>query len=107
MQLIQRLKYLFVYTIPVTVWIAFHQEGWITFLPLITYFGFVPFLELLVRPDSSNWDKRKEEDEKNQELYDWILFGTVPVQLFFLIYFFFVIVQTPERCQHISIRNEL
>ncbi|PQJ14748.1 alkane 1-monooxygenase [Aureicoccus marinus] len=95
MQLIQRFKYLFVYTIPVTVWIAFHQEGWITFLPLITYFGFVPLLELLVSPDSSNWDKRKEEDEKNQGLYDWILFGTVPVQLFFLIYFFDVIAQTP------------
>ena len=93
--MLYRLKYLFVYTIPVTVWISFHAEGWLTYLPLITYFGLVPFLELLVQPDSSNWDKRREEDEKNQSLYDWILFGTVPVQLFFLVYFFDVIQQTP------------
>jgi len=93
--MIHRLKYLFVYTIPVTVWIAFHSEGWLTYLPLITYFGLVPFLELLFKPDNSNWDKRVEEDEKNQRIYDWILFGTVPVQLFFLIYFFQVIGETP------------
>ena len=93
--MIHRLKYLFVYTIPVTVWIAFHNEGWLTYLPLITYFGLVPFLELLFKPDNSNWDKRVEEDEKNQRIYDWILFGTVPVQLFFLIYFFQVITETP------------
>ena len=93
--MLYRLKYLFVYTIPVTVWISFHSEGWLTYLPLITYFGLVPLLELLVKPDNSNWDKRREEDEKNQALYDWILYGTVPVQLFFLWYFLETIQHTP------------
>lgn len=93
--MIHRLKYLLVYTIPITVWISFHAEGWLTFLTLIVFFGFVPLLELLIPPDSSNWEKRIEEDEKNQKIYDWVLFGTLPVQVGFLIYFLVIIGETP------------
>lgn len=97
--MLRRLKYLFVYTIPLTVWVSFHAQGSWTFLTLMVYFGFVPLLELILPPDSSNLEKRIEEDEKNQRLYDWILYGTIPVQLAFLIYFFSVIGDTPFLSQ--------
>lgn len=92
----KRLKYLFVYTIPITVCIAFNFDGIWTFLPLIVFFGLVPLLELLVPPDRDNMDKKIADDEKNQKIYDYILYGTLPIQVGFLIYFFFVIGNTPN-----------
>lgn len=91
----KRLKYLFVYTIPVTVVIAFQLEGIWTFLPLIVFFGVVPLLELLVPPDRENMDKKVADDEKHRRIYDYILFGTLPLQIGFLIYFLFIIQATP------------
>lgn len=90
-----RLKYLFVYTIPITVLVAFNFDGIWTFFPLLVFFGFVPLLELFVPPDSANMDKKLADDEKNRKVYDYILYGTLPLQVGFLIYFFFVITDTP------------
>lgn len=91
----KRLKYLFVYTIPVTVFIAFNLEGMWTFFTILVFFGLVPLLELMVPPDRANMNKKLADDEKNQKLYDYILYGTLPLQLGFLIYFFFIIADTP------------
>ena len=95
MKILQRLKYLFVYTIPVTVWIAFNTDGIWTFLPLLVFFGLVPSLELLLPPDRENMDKKIADDEKHQKIYDYILYGTLPLQLGFLCYFLFIIDTTP------------
>jgi len=95
MKLVQRLKYLFVYTIPVTVFIAFNSVGIWTFLPLLVFFGLVPALELLLPPDRENMEKKIADDEKNQKIYDYILYGTLPIQAGFLIYFLFIIGTTP------------
>lgn len=95
MKMIYRLKYLFVYTIPVTVFIAFNQGGLWTFLPLIVFFGLVPLLELLLPPDRENMDKKLADDEKHQKVYDYILYGTLPLQVGFLVYFLFIIGDTP------------
>jgi len=91
----KRLKYLFVYTIPITVFFSFTRDGLWTFLPLIIFFGFVPFIELFVAPDKSNMDKKIADDEKNRKIYDYILYGTLPIQLGFLVWFLFVIGTTP------------
>lgn len=90
----KRLKYLFVYTIPITVFIAFNFNGIWTFLPLLVFFGLVPLLELLLPPDRANMDTKLAEDEKNKRIYDYILYGTLPLQIGFLIYFFFIIDNT-------------
>ena len=90
----QKLKYLFVYLIPITVYISFSNSGWMTFLPLIVFFAFVPLLELFIPPDSANMDKKLSEDEKNRRIYDWIVYLAVPVQVGMLICFFFVIQNT-------------
>lgn len=92
---ISSLKYLFVYLLPITVFFSFKSDHWFTFLPVVIFFGIVPMLELITKPDATNFEKRVEIDEKNKKIYDYILYLAVPVQLFFLIYFFDIITQTP------------
>lgn len=89
------IKYFFVYLLPVSVYLAFNSSGMMTFLPVILFFGLLPVLELLLKPDSTNMDKRIALDEKNKRLYDWILYLAVPIQLGFLVYFLFIIQNTP------------
>ena len=91
----KRIKYLFVYTIPITVFFAFTKDGFWTFMPLIVFFGFVPLIELFVAPDKANMDKKTADDEKNKKIYDYILYGTLPIQVGFLIWFMFIIAETP------------
>ncbi|MEQ8926319.1 MAG: alkane 1-monooxygenase [Fulvivirga sp.] len=88
------LKYFFVYLLPVSVYFAFNTTGLLTFMPIVIFFGIVPLLELFVKPDSANMDKKIAHDEKNKVLYDWILYLSVPVQIAFLIYFLFIIQNT-------------
>ena len=90
----QKLKYLFVYLLPVSVYISFNSEGIMSFLPIFLFFGLVPLLELVVPPDTANMDKKVAYDEKNKGFYDWILYLSAPIQIGFLIYFFFVIQNT-------------
>lgn len=89
------IKYFFVYLLPVSVYVAFNSTGLMTFMPVIIFFGLVPLLELLVKPDSANMDKKLAHDEKNKTLYDWILYLAVPFQVGFLVYFLFVMQNTP------------
>jgi len=96
---ISSLKYLLVYTLPLTVYISFNNEGIVTYLPLFVFFGFLPLLELMIKPDSSNFEKRIEIDEKQRKLYDYILYLTIPTQLIFLIYFLEIIVSIPFGTQ--------
>jgi alkane 1-monooxygenase len=89
------IKYFFVYLLPVSVYVAFNSTGLMTFLPIILFFGIVPILELLLKPDTANLDKKIAHDEKNKTLYDWILYLAVPVQVGFLVYFLLIIQNTP------------
>lgn len=61
---------------------------------MIVFFGFVPALELLFRPNSENFSKEEEEAEKENKAYTYILYAMVPVQLAYLFYFFMVIQDT-------------
>ncbi|RKF04758.1 alkane 1-monooxygenase [Tenacibaculum lutimaris] len=81
------LKFLAILILPVTVYISFTNTGWLTLLPLFIFFGLVPLLELLFNPDKQNLSKEQEEREKENKLYTYILYITVPVQLIFLGWF--------------------
>ncbi len=83
----KKAKYLLAYLLPVLVLFSFLNEGWLTFLPLIIYFGFLPVIELFIKPDDSNWDPDQIEKQKKSLFYDLIICGMVPVQLFFLAWY--------------------
>lgn len=91
----KRLKYLSVLLLPITVYISFTSTGWLTFLPVIVFFGFVPTFELFFNADKKNFSKEEEKIEKEKRIYSFILYATIPIQLVCLIYFFTVI-QEPE-----------
>lgn len=85
------LHYLSILLLPITVYISFTQNGWLTYLPLIVFFGLVPSLELLFKPDSNNFTKEEEEREKQNKIYTGILYLMIPIQIAYLISFFQVI----------------
>ena len=88
------LKYFSIFILPLTVFLAFTNRGWITVLPMITFFGLVPLAELLFKPDKENFTKDEALKEKENKLYTVILYITLPIQLTFLAWFFFVIQET-------------
>lgn len=88
------LKFLSILILPITVYISFTQKGWLTFLPIFTFFIIVPLVEFLFSPDKMNFSKEQEEIEKQNKLYTYILYLTIPIQLVFL-YWFFIIIQEP------------
>ena len=71
------LKYLLVFTIPLTVYISFTSNGWFTFLPIFYIFGVIPLSDLFFKVNSANFNKEQEEIEKNNKLYAllWLAFS--------------------------------
>ena len=81
------LKYLLFVILPITVYISFTHNGWLSFLPVIVFFGVVPLVEFLFSPDKQNLSKEEETKAKNNFLYTGILYLTLPIQLYFLYWF--------------------
>ncbi|WP_417590038.1 alkane 1-monooxygenase [Owenweeksia hongkongensis] len=88
---IKALKYLLVYSLPLAVFFSFRQEGWSTFLPIAYSFGVIPVLELFIKPSSTNIDEAEQEFRKADFLYDFLLYLIVPIQVGFMIWYFFII----------------
>lgn len=85
------LKYFSILILPVLVYLSFTNYGWKTHLPAIVFFGIVPLLEFFIKPNKENFSKDEENKEKENKLYTYLLYLTLPVQIFFLIFFFYAI----------------
>ncbi len=81
------LKYLLVFTLPITVAGSFLNSGWLTFLPLLYAFFAIPLLEMVFKPNPTNANAAELELKKNDRLYDYLLYAIVPVQYAFLGWF--------------------
>lgn len=88
---IRALKYLLVFTLPITVAVSFVSTGWLTFLPLLYSFFVIPVLELFFKPDAENASAAELEIRKEDKLYDYLLYAVVPVQYGFLVWFLFAV----------------
>lgn len=84
---IRFLKYIIAFTLPLATWFSFNGSGWITFLPVIFGFVGVPLLDAVLGPDKSNVNEAQRELMRKDRLYDVVLYLTVPVQLFFSVFF--------------------
>ncbi|MFM7643633.1 MAG: alkane 1-monooxygenase [Sphingomonadales bacterium] len=83
----KRLKYLLVFTLPLTVGISFGTEGWLSYLPVYIFFVVVPFLELVF---PSHWQRNEAtEIELNSasKYYDYLLYSLVFIQWAFLFFY--------------------
>lgn len=86
-------KYLSPFILFVAAWFSFTNTGWITFLPVIYAFVFIPLIELFIRPDISNLNAAEEELAKADKTYDYILYLILPLQYVLLISFLFSLQQ--------------
>ncbi|PQJ80715.1 alkane 1-monooxygenase [Polaribacter porphyrae] len=84
-------KYFSILILPIVVYISFTSKGWLTHLPAIVFFGLVPFLEFFIKPNKENFTKDQEKIEKENKLYTYLLYLTLPIQIIFLIFFFYII----------------
>jgi alkane 1-monooxygenase len=91
---LKALKYFSVLILPLVVYISFNSRGWLTHLPSFIFFGLVPFLEFFIKPNLKNFNKEEEKTEKKNKLYTYLLYLTLPIQIIFLTYFFFIIQET-------------
>lgn len=89
------LKYFSILILPIIVYISFISKGWLTHLPAIVFFGFVPLLEFFIKPNKQNFTKEEEKIEKQNKLYTYLLYLTLPIQIVFL-FLFFDAIQEPN-----------
>ncbi len=87
-------KYLIAYSLPASVAISFTTSGWLTFIPLIYAFGFIPGIELLIKSDPCNAGALEKEVRSKDRLYDWLLYLLVPLQYLFFFWYLSVISET-------------
>lgn len=64
-------------------------------MPIVYGFGVIPLFELLIKPRAENLSKAEAELTKTDKLYDWLVWLIVPVQVGFLIWYFFNIQTVP------------
>ncbi len=84
-------KYLAVLTLPATVGVAFVSDNWLTFLPLMYAFGFVPLVELLLRPDDRNLSEAERELVKHDGFYDGLVRLMPVIQFAMLVWFCYAV----------------
>lgn len=73
--------------LPALAWVSFNSHGWLTYLPLIESFVFIPLLELAYKPNPENLTEEHEEKRKKDKIFDWQLYIMVPIQFGLLVMF--------------------
>lgn len=84
-------KYFPSLVLAITAGIAFALQGPWSFLPILYGYVLIPLLELFIPPNAHNMSKVEEDLAKDDPLYDWMIYLTVPIQVGLLIAFLFVI----------------
>lgn len=82
-----KFKYLSAYILATTLYISFTSYGIWTYLPIILSFVFIPLLELIFKPNSTNFSEDKKKLAKNDSFYNWVLFSIIPIQIGLIILF--------------------
>ncbi len=91
----KKYPYTLIFLLPLTVYLALTQMGWVTHLPKLVFYGIVPLLELILKPDPSNLSQELELKWQRDPFFDRLLYAVIPFHIGLLIYFFFVIGHTP------------
>lgn len=81
------IRYLFVFIVPLIVFLSLFYGDYWSFSAIIFVFAFVPMAELLLPGNKKNMDKNEEEEAKQNKFYNIVLYLLVPVQFFLLVYF--------------------
>lgn len=82
-------KYAFVYITPLIVLLSIYSKNYWSFSAVVILFMIIPFLELFTKGSTNNLNTIQEDIAKENKLYDWLIYGLVPLQYLILIYFLF------------------
>jgi len=81
------IKYVLVFSLPITVNIAFQSEGWLSYLPVYVFFILVPFLELILPLRWTTNEASENALHRHAKYYNYLLYTLVIVQWCFVAYF--------------------
>ena len=84
---LRHLKYLTAFSIPIIVIISLILGGPYAFLAIGYVFIVVPLIELFTTGNTVNLTKLEEEVASKDRVYDFLLYGLVPLHVFILFYF--------------------
>lgn len=90
------IKYLLVFSLPITVNIAFQAEGWLSFLPVYVFFMLVPFLELIMPSRWTTNQASENELHRHAKYYNYLLYSLVFVQWGFVAFFLIAQSSSPD-----------
>ncbi|MFM7006415.1 MAG: alkane 1-monooxygenase [Flavobacteriales bacterium] len=90
------LKYLSVFTLPLTVSIAFQSTGILSFLPVFVFFVLVPVAELALPQKWQTNEATEQELSTKSWVYSALLYLLVMVQWGFVCYFLIVHTKSPD-----------
>lgn len=88
---LRSLKFSLVYITPLIVLLSIYSENYWSFSAVIILFIIIPFAELFTKSSTKNLTEMEEEIAKEDKIYDWLLYGLVPLQFITLIYFLYQI----------------
>jgi alkane 1-monooxygenase len=84
---LRSLKFSLAYLTPVIVLVSLYSGNYWSYSAVVVLFVIIPFIELFTKGSTNNLDKIEEEIAKEDKVYDWLLYGLVPLQYIILIYF--------------------
>ncbi|MEI8075812.1 MAG: alkane 1-monooxygenase [Bacteroidota bacterium] len=99
---VRRLKYALVYTTPLIVLLSIYSENYWSFSAVLVLFVLIPFLELFTKGSTKNLEKIEEDIAKEDKIYDWLIYGLVPLQYIILFYFLYQVSN-----EHLSLHFKL
>jgi alkane 1-monooxygenase len=96
------LKFLFVYITPVVILFSIQAANYWSYSALVFVFGILPFFELFTNGSSKNLSQEEEDVANENKMYDFLLYGLVPLQ-YLILFFFLMRVSNPELSVGIKI----
>lgn len=90
---LQSLKYTFVYVTPLVVFISIASNNLWSYFAAFFLLGVLPIFELFTNGSTYNMSNIEEEIAKKDKVYDFMLYGLVPVQYALLIFFLYKVGQ--------------
>jgi alkane 1-monooxygenase len=92
---IKAFKYLSPVVVYILASIAFTQNGWLCWAPMLYAWVLLPLIELLAQPNIKNMGSIEEEMAKSNRIYDSMLYIIVGVQ-FIAMYKFLTVINQPH-----------
>ena len=83
------MKFSLAYITPLMVFFSLYTENSGAYTAVFVLFVLIPLIELFTKGSTDNLSKIEEELAKENKVYDWMLYGLIPLQYLILIYFLF------------------